>query len=186
MRLLEHRRLRREVLEVDRDLGDLGLTRVPPDRLERAGTDQREPGLALPADLDVDRVAEGRARPDEGAVALFEVDEVPVQAGVEPGGEAGRDIGGQHRRGEEHRVVGAFFDHLFEHVHAGLWERRLEGRVVRDPDLAGAVGLAGECGDPGARDHAVGVAERRGLGQHAERALLDLTAVVLEEDEGRH
>src|SRR4029079_15063414 len=53
VRLLEHRRLGREVLELDRALRDFGLARIAVDRLEGAGADQCQPGVALPADLDV-------------------------------------------------------------------------------------------------------------------------------------
>ena len=187
VRLLEHRRLRREVLELDRELGDLGLARVAVDGLERAGTDQREPGLALPADLDVDRVAEGRPRPDERAVPLLEVDEVPVQAGVEPGGEAGRDIGRRartRRRAPCRSRLPSTTCSSTSTRGCGRGASRAGSSATQT--LPAPWALPASARDPGARDHAVGVAERRRLGQHAERALLDLAVVVLEEDEGRH
>ena len=81
--------------------------RRPSGGLERARADEADRRGALPADVDHDRVAEGGTLPDETAVLLDEVDEVPVQPGVEPRGEAGGDVGREHGRGEQHRVVAA-------------------------------------------------------------------------------
>ena len=103
VRLLDHRRAEREVLELDVDVLDLGLAaRLL--RVEGARTDQRQPRLARPADVDVDGVAERRPLPDQAPVLLDEVDEVPVEPGVEPGGEPGGDVGREHGRGEEDGV----------------------------------------------------------------------------------
>ena len=185
MGLLEHRRPGGEVLELDRRLDDLGGTAAR-SGLERARADEADRRGALPADVDHDRVAERGTLPDEAAVLLDEVDEVPVQPGVQPRREAGGDVGREHGRGEQHGVVAALFDHFREDVDARLRERRLEDRVVGDPDLRGAGGLRGEIAHARAGDHPGRLTERGRLGQDAERAFLELAVVVLEEDQRRH
>ena len=80
-------------------------------------------------------------------------------------------------------------DQVRGHVHTGLWQRRLERRVVRDVDLGRteAARLRRQALDAGAGDQCRDVAaELSGLGQHAERVLLQLAFVVLEEDERAH
>ncbi len=62
------------------------------DRLEGARADEREPRLALPADLGDHGVAERGPLADELAVLELEVDQVPVEACVEPRGEARGDV----------------------------------------------------------------------------------------------
>ena len=101
----------------------------------------------------------------------------------------GRDVGGEDRLGEEHGLDSLLPDELRDRVDARLRERRLELRVVGDVDRRGAVRgrLVGETVEARADDHArdVARAQRRCLRENRERALLELAAVVLEEDEGR-
>ena len=119
MRLLDHLRLGGEVLQLDSHLLDLGLAPAL-DRLEAAGADQPQPRLALPADLDVDGVVEGRPLADELPVVLRQVDEIPVQAGIEPRGEARGDVRGQHRGAKENGVEALSPDQIRGHVHTRL------------------------------------------------------------------
>ena len=81
-------------------------------------------------------------------------------------------------------------DELREHVHARLRERRLEPGVVRDEDGGGAEppGPGRERLDARAgHDRRDLAAQLRRLGEHGERRLQQLVAVVLEEDErARH
>ena len=104
-----------------------------PERIER------EPRLARPADVDVDGVLQRGALADELAVAALEVDEVPVEPGVEARGEAGGDVRRENRRAEEHGVEALVARRAGEDVHARLGQRRRERRVVRDVDLRRAV-----------------------------------------------
>src|SRR5205807_2825933 len=67
VRLLEHLRGLREVLERDAHLLDLRLA-AGLGRVEGARPEEREPRLAAPGDVRVDRVLERRAPPDEAAV----------------------------------------------------------------------------------------------------------------------
>src|SRR5205085_12689830 len=92
VRLLEHLRRLREVLERHAHLFHLRVAAAL-GRVEGAGAEEREPRLALPADVDVDRVFERGALADEAAVLARDVREVPVQARVEPRGEAGGRVG---------------------------------------------------------------------------------------------
>jgi hypothetical protein len=188
VRLLDHARLRREILELHLKRLHLGLTPAL-DGLERPGADQRKPRLAFPADVDVDGVVEGRPLADELAVLLDEVDDVPVEAGVEAGGETGGDVRGQNGCGEDDGVESLLLDQPREHVDARLRQRRLERGVVGNEDAARAEAsrLLRKLGDAGARDHARHLAaELRRLAENAERILLQLVAVVLEEDQRLH
>src|SRR5581483_2075517 len=156
-------------------------------RLEAPRPEERQPRRLLPADLHVDAVAEGRPSADEAAVALGDVDEVPVEPGVEPRGQPGRHVGGEHGGREEHVVEGLGANEPGEHVHPRLRQRRLQARIIRDEDASGAGGLRGRALDRGAADDARDLAaELRRLREHAERALRQLVAVVLEEDERLH
>ena len=124
------------------DLDDLGLAAAL-GGLERAGADERERGARPSSRRRRTTVSPSAGRlPTSLPSSLREVDEIPVQAGVEPGGKAGGDVGRQHGRGEQHGVVAACLDHLREHVDARLRQRRLERRVVGDPDLGRAVAPA--------------------------------------------
>ena len=75
--------------------------------VERAGAEEREPRRRLPADVDENRVLQRGTLADERAVARLEVDEIPVEPGVEPRCEPGGDVGREHRVREQHRVVAA-------------------------------------------------------------------------------
>src|SRR5215470_5207934 len=123
-------------------------------RVESAGTKKRQPRLTRPADVDVDGVVERRALADETTLLLHEIDEIPVEAGVEPRSEAGRDVGRQHCRAEQDRVEATSTDQVRGHVHTRLWEWLLERRIVRDVHLARAVatGLLGQSLDARACD----------------------------------
>ena len=173
-----------------RDVRDLGLAAAGRRRVERAGAEEREPRRARPADVGVDGVLQRRALADELAVLELDVDEIPVEPGVEARREPGGDVGREDGVGEEDGVVAAVLDDLREHVDARLRQRLLDLAVLADPDLRGAElpGLGRERLRALAGDHGrdVAVAERRRLREHAERALLQLVAVVLEEDERRH
>ena len=93
MGLLDHLREGGEVLELHVDPLDLGLGRAL-DRLEGAGADQRQARLAFPPDVDVDGVVERRPLADELPVLPRQVDEVPVETGVETRRETRGDVGG--------------------------------------------------------------------------------------------
>ena len=159
-------------------------------RVERARAEERDPRLGLPADVHEDGVLQGGTLADELAVLLHEVAEVPVQAGVEPGGKSRRDIRGEHGVAEEHGVDALVADQLREHVDPRLRQRRLELRVVGDVDLRGAelARFVGEAAHARADDDTgdFTVAERRRLREHAERPLQQLVAVMLEKDERAH
>src|SRR5262249_9810687 len=75
VRLLDHRRLGREVLELDRRLHDLRLA-AGGGRLERARPHDADAGLSLPTHVDVDGVAERRPLADQLAVLADEIDEI--------------------------------------------------------------------------------------------------------------
>jgi len=188
VRLLDHGRQSGEVLQLDIHLLDPGL---PPalDRLEGAGADQRQPRLALPADVDVDRVVKGGSLADELPVLLRQLDEVPVQARVEPRRKPGGNVGRQHRGAEENRVEAMSADQVCGHVHARLGQRRGKRRVVGEVDLRSAEPgrLRRQALDTRARDQRRDiVAELSRLAEHAQRVLLQLALVVLEEDERAH
>ena len=82
--------------------------------------EQLQPRLALPADLDVDGVVEGRPLADELPVVLRQVDEIPVQAGIEPRGEARGDVRGQHRGAKENGIEALSPEQVRGHVHTRL------------------------------------------------------------------
>ena len=105
-------------------------------RLEGPGADEREPRLALPADLDEDGILERWALADELGAAELEVDGVPVEPGAEAGGEPGGYVGGEHRGAEEHRVEAFVRDELRQDVHARLGQRGGERRVVGREDAS--------------------------------------------------
>ena len=106
VRLLDHRRLGREVLERRR-----AAPRPRPRRRSRPGRTlpgaEERRAAASPVQptstYDASRSSAGRL-PTSVPPSRDEVDEIPVQAGVEPRGEAGGDVGGQHRGREEHGV----------------------------------------------------------------------------------
>ena len=62
-------------------------------RVECAGAEQSEPRFRRPADVDVDGVLQRGARTDQLVAVLPDVDEVPVETGVEPSREAGGGVG---------------------------------------------------------------------------------------------
>ena len=120
-----------------------------------------------------------------------EVGELPVEPGVEPRREPGGDVGGEDRLREEDRLDSVLVDELRDRVDARLRQRRREPLVVGDVDRRGAVlrrpvrrASDDARADDDARD--VARAELRGLREHGERALLELVAVMLEEDEDAH
>ena len=129
--LLAHGRLRRVLLERHGRLSH-GRRAARGRRLEAARPEEREPRLRGPADVDDDGVSERRALADELPILLDEVDEVPVQARVQPRRQTGGDVRGQDARGEEHRVEPVLLDERCEHVDARLRQRRREARVVGD------------------------------------------------------
>ncbi len=77
-----------------------------------------------PAHVDEHRVGERRPFSD---TARVEIDEVPVETGLEPRGEARRNVRRQHRLCEENRAVAPVAHDPREHVDTGLRQRRLEG-----------------------------------------------------------
>ncbi len=145
----------------DVDLLDLRLAARAGGRVEGAGAEERDARRRLPADVDEHGVLEGGALADERAVARLEVDEVPVEARVEPCGEAGSDVGGEDGVREEHRVVAAVLHDLRDDVDARLRQRRLERVAVGDVHGCGAVaaGFRREGLDAAADEHGVGAAE---------------------------
>ena len=135
------------------------------------GADEREARLALPADLRDHGVAERGPLADELAVLELEVDEVPVETGVEARREAGGDVGGEDGCAEDDVVEPLGLDELGEDVDPRLRERRLEGGIVGDEDAGGAVApdRLGHALDAGAEEHRRDVVpELRRLAEHAE------------------
>ena len=115
--------------------------------------------------------------PTELPVPFLEVDEIPVQPGIEPRREAGGDVRREHARPEEHGVEALVAHELREHVHPRLRQRRLERRIVGDVDGRRTGGLGGGAADTRAGDDSADLAaELDGLGEHAERALRQLGA----------
>src|SRR4051794_19659000 len=171
-------------LELRLDLLDLRLAAARRGGVEAAGAEERDPRRRRPPDVDVDGVLQRRALAGEVA---REVDEIPVEAGVEACGEAGRDIGGEHRVREQDGFVAVLLHDLREHVDARLRECLLELFCLGDENLPGAelARFARErlrvLADDDGGD--VCVAEGGRLREDAERALLELVAVLLEEDE---
>ena len=118
---------------------------LPPalDGVEGARADERQPRRARPAHVDEDGVAERGPFRDECAPVEREVRQVPVEAGIEPGGQSGCDIGREHGGGEEHVLGAGLGDDGLERVDARLRQRRLEGGIVDDVDRGGAVRARG-------------------------------------------
>src|SRR5439155_16702667 len=103
--------------------------------------------------------------------------------------EPGRDVCREHRRREKNRVEAALSHERLERVDPRLRQRFRQKDVLhhvhaRRPETRG---LPGQARDLGAEQHGLHLAvERGGLGQHAERILLQLPFVVLEEDQRLH
>src|SRR5262249_25019301 len=155
-------------------------------RVERAGTEERKPRRRTPAHVDEHRVLQGGPL---AHVVAREVDEVPVEPGVEARGGTGGDVGGQHAVGEEHGGAALLLHEPREPVQARLRRRRLERVVLEHINGACSVlaGFVRQRADFAAHEHGGDVVAECGrLAEHAERALLQLVAVVLEEDEDAH
>ena len=158
------------------------------DGVEASSAKERDGRLGTPARVDVDAVAESRAHADQTAVLGADVDEIPVEAGVEPDGERRGDVRSEHRLPEEDGPEAFVAGDLRQHVDArlGKWGREL--RRIGDVHGRRTVGAGLRSGllrsfaddDPG---H---LAERCRLRKHPEGALLDLAIVVLEKDEELH
>ncbi len=133
-------------------------------------------------------VAERRPLADELAVRDRQIGEIPVQPRVEARRETGRDVGGENRGAEEHRVGAGLLDERRERVDSRLRERRRELRRLARVNLGRTerTRAGRDCGRALAEHDAHGVTERRGLREHPEPALLERAAVVLEEHEERH
>ncbi len=65
------------------------------DGVEGPRTEDREALGRTPSDVDQDRVAQGQSLPNEPVSCGLDVDEVPVQTGLESGRQTGRDVGHQ-------------------------------------------------------------------------------------------
>ena len=186
VRLLEHRRLRREVLEARRRTPR--RRRSPP-----ASTGSNVPGrksasrgVARPAHVDEDRVLERRPLADELAVRRARCRRGPSSG---PRRAAPQDRRRRRRRARTRAKstvsTPSLADQLREHVDARLRQRRLELRVVRDVDLAAPTsGLRRRAPARPSR------ARRRRRRRRAKRPcrarrarLLQLALVVLEEDQ---
>ena len=181
MRLLDHLGERREVLELDRRVLHLG-TAANLIRVERAGAEDRELDTARPADVDIHGVGELRRL----ARLTVEVDEPPVEPGIEPRSETRGHIGGQHRLREQHSVEALVAHELREHVDARLRQRRRHALVVGDPHRPRAVraGALRERAHTGADEHAADVAaDLRRLRKYTERALRNRAFMMLEKDQ---
>src|SRR5262249_36420903 len=140
-------------------------------------------------------VAERGPFADELVAVQREVSQVPVQAGVEARREPGRDVRGEHRRGEEHGVRARALDERRKRVDAWLRKRRgplrrlphrRPPRAPLRPRSAVRPGAAPGRPPPAAEPHAPRPPERRGLREAPEPAVLERTTVVLEEDERLH
>ena len=99
-------------------------------RIERARADERDARLGGPADVDVHRVAERGPLPDELPVRTFEIDQIPVQAGIEARGEPRGHVGGEHGAGEEDGVEAFVLHERRERVHPGLGKRSVQLGIV--------------------------------------------------------
>ena len=124
-----------------------------------------------------------------GTCFLDEVGEIPVETCVEPRGQTRSDVGREHARREEDGVVTAVAQQALESVDPRLRERGRQQHVVGDVHPGGAVlaRLGGKILDAVAEQHSLDLApERSRLAEHAERVLLQLALVVLQEDERLH
>ena len=108
-----------------------------------------------------------------------------IAPGVQARREPGRDIRRENGRGEEDRIHAGLLDGGGKGVHARLRERRCEGLVFARIGFGGAEGTGAPSQLPSTRaeDDAGRLPERCRLRENAERTLLELAVMVLEEDE---
>ncbi len=156
--------------------------------VERAGAYEREARRALPAHVDEHGVAERRAPADELAVLERKVGQVPVEPGVEPRGQRTGDVTREHGCAEENCLGSGLLHGCGHGVHARLRQRRGERVVFADVHGRSAerARLRRRVARAGSEHDADCLAERGGLRQDSETALLELAVVVLEKDETLH
>src|SRR5439155_3625546 len=120
----------------------------------------------------------------ERVALLDQIDEVPVQAGIQPSRKGGGDVRREHRLREQDRVEALVANELRKHVDPRRGQRRRQTLVVRDvhdtPDPLGSAAHAVP------HDDASGIAERARFREHTQRRLGHGTFVMLEEDEQLH
>src|SRR5262249_3908094 len=116
----------RMVVQLDRDLFDLGTVGRAGYRLEGTGAKQGDPPGRTPSHIYLDGVLKDQPLADQGALALKQIYQVPVEPGIEAGGQAGSHIGCEHRVGEQHGVVTVLIDDPLEDVDSWLGQRGLQ------------------------------------------------------------
>ena len=76
--------------------------------------------------------------PDHVPAVGLDIDQIPVEPGVEAGRQAGGDVGGEHRVGKKHGVVAPGPHHIGQDIDPRLRERRVERVVIGHVHLGGA------------------------------------------------
>ncbi len=130
----------------------------------------RRGSLFQPTSAITESPSAGRL-PTSSAVPELEIDEIPVETGIEARGEARCDVGGEHGGAEEHVGEALGLDELGEDVDPRLRKRRLESGIVGDEDARGSVApdRLGHALDAGAEEHRGDVVpELRRLAEDAE------------------
>lgn len=164
---------------------------MPPglDRLEGARPNERDPRSARPTHRDEHGVAESGPPGGELPAVDCDVGDIPVEAGVEPGRKACGDVGREDRRGKENVLGSGGGGDSLECVNARLRQRSLEVGPVYGIDRCDSecTRRRSDLGDAVPYDDACNVtADGKCPCEHAQRALLDRAAMMLEKDEGAH
>src|SRR4051794_31121516 len=186
---LDHRALGRELGELDVDVDDLGVARAGLGRLEGVDPADDDPEVALVLRAGDLRVLEDRPLGDELAALGDHVRDLHGHAALLAGGQAGADLEAEEAAAEQRVLVAVVVDHLGHDVDHRLGEavRALAAEDLRR--AVGAEGLAEVVGEVvAADDDRVRLAadlpgQLRGLGDGAERVLVEGALVV--EDVGQ-
>jgi hypothetical protein len=128
VRLLDHLDPGRIILEIGLHLARLRVT-AGLLRVERTGAKECDSRSSRPADVRVDRVLQSRTLTDEFAVSNLDIDEIPVETGVEASRETAGDVRSENALPEQHRVVVG--SELGDDVDARLRKGRGECVVAR-------------------------------------------------------
>src|SRR3954447_16850403 len=182
---LHELRLGRPVGQRHVDLLDLRRAVAGLVHLERVESPDDDPGLADVVDVHDRRVLEDRALGDELAVLRLDRRDLHRHAGVQARGEAGPDLEAEQAAAEQRVAVAVVLDQLRHHVddrlREALWRPRDVG--LRRAVLAELRGEIGRQVVAVADEHRVRllaelVRELGGLGDRAERVLVELAVVV--------
>src|SRR6266516_664107 len=184
LRLLDEGGQRREVGKVNLEVLDgRGAARL--DRIERSCAHERDSRSTRPPHVDENRVAERGPLAHELVTLQDEICEVPVKTRFEARRETCGDIRCEHGRAEGNCVRARLPDERRERVDPGLRKRGCERFVLRHVHGRRSVSACAACdlASLRAENDSRRLAERGRLREHAQAALLELSVVVLEEDE---